>query len=430
MGEPDRGADRVERMHITGLTYGPHGVGRLHGKAIFVRGVVPGEDVEVALREDHGSFAYADLQRVVQTAPARRVPPCPYLPRCGGCPWQHMAYAEQLRAKEQNLRDHLARTAGLPEVPVLPILSSPQEFHYRSRLSLRARHGEVGFYAGGTHELVTVSHCLLATEPVDMAIELAAALLPGLASQVRRLEILQRGTRPGVVIVGEAEGRYDDTDGRLLDEWLTRQRLVAGIVLQGKGWRRRWGDDRVAIVPEDGLILTVRAGAFTQVNPLANQVLVRTVLEMGNFAAHECVLDLYAGVGNLSLPIARRVDRVVAVEQHALAAEDARANAAAVGAVRYEVVTASAQRALRSLRTDGSFDCVVLDPPRSGAAEVIDALCALRPARIVYVSCNPATLARDLKRLATHYRTVAVQPIDLFPHSYHLEAVAHAVLTC
>lgn len=416
-----------DRLRITAMTYGPHGLGRLGGKVVFVRGVAPGEEVMVEIRERHESFDYADVREWIQSVPERREPPCDYLPRCGGCPWQHLIYAAQLEAKAVNLGDALRRIAGLPALKPLPILAAPQELGYRNRLTLRVDGGEIGFYAGGSHELVAVDHCLLASQDLAAGIPVVAELVRGLGGAVRRVEIASRGFAPGLSVSAEVEGSLADGDDCVVRDFLARSPVVAGVRLAGKRWSQVWGDGRIAVRPEPEIELITHAGSFTQVHEAANQLLVRQVLELGELGPEDTVLDLYAGAGNLTLPIARRVRRVVAVEQDIGAAADARGNAERLGLTNVEMIAESARKALaRQVETGRYFDLVVLDPPRSGAAEALDSLLRLSPRKLIYVSCNPATLARDLKRLSRQYRVEVVQPIDLFPQTYHLEVVVRA----
>lgn len=423
-GPPER-----HRVEIRALSYGPHGIGRLpDGKAVFVRGVAPGEEVAVVVREDRKTFAYADLAEILRPSTDRRVPPCEYLPRCGGCPWQHLTYAAQLRAKEQNVRDALGRLGKIDPAVVRPIIASPSELAYRRRISLRVEGGEVGFFAAGTHSLVPVTHCLLAEPEVDAAIGRARDLVRRLASNVRRVEIVARGTRPGVVLQAEVEGSLAVDDPQTVAAFLQVADDVAGVALHGRRWQQSWGAVTVDVAAADGCELRLPAGAFMQVNTAVNRLLVESVLELGGFAPGDRVLELHAGAGNLTLPIAQRVGHVVAVEQHGPAASAARDNAASLTHV--EVRVASALEVVReAVAQRQSFEVVVLDPPRGGAAEIVAGLLQLAPRRVIYVSCNPTTLARDLARLARAYRVETVQPIDMFPHTYHVESVATAVLT-
>jgi 23S rRNA (uracil1939-C5)-methyltransferase len=418
-----------EAVRITGLSYGPHAVGRRDGKVLFVRAAVPGDEVAVAIREERRTFAYADVTAVVQPSPDRRVPPCPYLPRCGGCPWQHIDYPAQLRAKGMNVRDQLARAVDLTHTDWRPILAAPAEFGYRHRLSLRVDHQQVGFFAGGTYELVPVTRCLLGEPLLDDAIPVAAEWTAQLRSAVNRLEIFAAADGQRWVFAGEARGTLASADEAVCDAFLRARPRVAGLVLRAKRSRRAWGDERCALDLEPGLRWIVRAGTFTQVSRAGNRLLLQAVLDAGAFEPDQRVLELFAGAGNLSFPISRRVARVVAVEQSGLAIDDGIANVRALQVTNCEFRSASAADGVATaLRRGERYDVVVLDPPRSGAAEVMAALLELAPARIVYVACDPATLARDLRALAARYHIARVQPIDLFPQTYHVETVVLATL--
>jgi len=411
--------------HIESLAHGPHGIARVDGKVHFVRQAVPGDEVEIEVEEDHRAYAYARVSRLLVAGPARRAAPCIYLPRCGGCPWQHIAYDTQAAAKETTVRDLLARVGGLDAGVVQPILRAASEYGYRRRLSLRVENGEVGFLVAASHDVIPIERCLLAQDRLEGAVALAREWIAGLSTRVKRVEVVATGEDDRVALVAQADGDLAPSDAEFSEALLRRVPRLAALVLRGRGFRRLWGDDRVRVPLVDGDEMWLRAGDFSQVSDHGNAELIRVVLEQAAVETHHRVADLYAGAGNLSLPLARRAAGVTAVERTPSSVAAARENAHRLGLTNLELTIGTTESVLKGwVKRRTRFDTVILDPPRSGAAEAMSALLQIAPPRIVYVSCNPATLARDLKTLSRAYRLVTVQPIDLFPQTYHVEAVA------
>ncbi len=411
-------------LEIESLSYGLFGVARTDGGVVLIPGVAPGDVVRARVVAEKKTYREAEVVEILSASPVRREAPCAHLPECGGCTWQHVTYPAQLEAKEAILRDTLVRLGGFdaPALDLRPIVPSP-EWAYRHRLTLRVD-GEqrLGFYRHRSHRLVEVERCLIADETVNRALPLAREWLRGVSTEVRRLEIAStRGER--VVFVANAEGPYRH-DESFHEKFLRAAPAVGGIVLLGKGWRRSFGKPRVDLEIQPGLEIATEGG-FTQVNPEGNRRLVETVLDFAAPRPDDRVLDLYCGAGNLTLPLASRVQSIVGVETDPRSVEDARRNADVAGLGNCRFLLQSAGSAASALGAEGDrFSLVVLDPPRSGAADVVGEIDALSPARIVYVSCNPATLARDLRRLVdTGFALGPIQPIDLFPQTYHLEAV-------
>jgi len=395
-----------------------------------VRQATPGDEAELEVREDHRSYAFADITRLLEAGPSRRTPPCEYLPRCGGCPWQHVAYTAQLDAKQRAVDDLLLRIGRLDAPHVLPIIAAREEYGYRRRLSLRVENDRVGYFAAATHDLVAVEHCLLAAPELEGALPLVQRWIETLATRINRVEVAADGQDGGLVFAAQAEGGLSEADAGASESFLAAHARVRGMMLRGRGWRRSWGEPRLRVALHGGESIAVHAGGFTQVNAAANEVLVATALDFAACAAGDRVADLYAGFGNITFPLARRAAEVIAVERDAESARDGEAHARAHGYDAVRFVAAGVPAVLSSwVKERRRVDIAVLDPPRSGAAGATSALVALAPRRVVYVSCNPSTLARDLALLAPRYRIGRIQPIDFFPQTYHVETVVELVLT-
>lgn len=414
----------LEGLRIESMSHGPDGVGRHQGRVVFVRDTAPGDVVDARITERRPAYSRAVRHAIRTAAATRREPPCPFVGKCGGCQWQHLTYEAQLVAKHRNLVDHLSRIGGLDPSPIRSIVPAPEEWRYRHRINLRVQDRRLGFYRAESHELVEIDACLIAAPPADEGLGAARRWLASVETRILRLSLVASEEGGAVVLVANAEGRFVPSDGPRNLDIIARaaDTGVRGVVMYGKGWWHAWGDVRVSFVV-DGVSIITTAGEFTQVNLAANRLLAAIVVDLAGVEPGEDVLDLYCGAGNLTIPVARRGARVLGIERSSRAIADAEANARRLGLDHCRFVGAPVERALRDLAVTPGV--VILDPPRGGAAAIVQDLLRLRARRVVYVSCDPPTLARDVAALVRHgYRLQAVQPIDLFPQTYHLEAVA------
>jgi 23S rRNA (uracil1939-C5)-methyltransferase len=414
-------------LEIDSLSHGAYGIGRHEGQVIMVPGTVPGDRITARAIESRGSYAIGELSGIIAASPHRRVPPCPYVGTCGGCPWQQIDYRTQLAAKVQNLEDTLRRIGKLTHFEILPIIAAPLEFNYRRRIQLRCGpHREIGFSRSASHDLVAIDACAIAAQPINRALEQVRRCIKSTATHIADVEIVAGDQENELVLVARAAGPLAASDNATFDQLLSGRKNVKGVIVTVNGRRHVWGDPRITVVTEPGIELTVDADVFTQVNAEGNRTLLHHLLDAGEFTDHDRVLELYCGSGNFTLSIARRSREVVAVEGHRQAVENAKLNGQRHGLENIRWRTASVPAAVANLaQRRERFSKIVLDPPRAGAKGLDRDLASLNAEKILYVSCNPATLARDLSALTRlSYKLTPLQPVDLFPQTFHLETLA------
>ena len=422
----------IDLLRIDSLAYGGNGVGRHEGKTVFVPYSAPGDLLRCRVVSAKKRYAEAELTELVEASGRRCQPHCPVFGRCGGCQWQHLPYREQGLWKERIFRDTLMRQCALPAGKILPLALAPDEWSYRSRVQFKCRQTDtgfvMGFYRRGSHYVIDVQHCPIAAGAINEALVRFRAWLPD-SPRPERI--------PQVDVAVDDEGRVRvvvhvlDDRGEDLADYLRPLVAAAGYSLFFQMGRKDTllhvvGDEDLFIHPlaDSGLRLAYGPGGFAQVNLEQNRRLVSEVLTaIGNDRPRR-ILDLCCGMGNFSLPLARTASEVVGVEDYAPSIHKARQNAASNRIVNARFHTRSAEGAYTALAGSRGFDLVVLDPPRTGFYQVTRELGALRPSRIIYVSCDPPTLARDLiPLLHAGYQVEWSRPVDLFPQTYHTESV-------
>ncbi len=444
-----RQGDSLE-LAITDLSDSGDGVGRWQDRyPVFVPDTVTGDRVRARLLQVKSNFARAKLQAILVPSPQRQRPPCIVADKCGGCQWQHVTDTYQQAAKVQNVRQALQRIGGMASPPLAPLLVSGEPLGYRNKASYplgRGASGQVraGYYRKGSHQIVNLNRCPVQDPRLDpLLAEIKADI------QARQWSIYSEGDHRGKLRhlslrigrrTGETLLTLVSTTANLPDleaaarSWLDRYPQLVGVALNLNCDRtnvifgaqthtiagRPYLEERFA-----GLRLHLRPDTFFQVNTETAEALYRCIETHLDLQGHETLLDAYCGIGTFTLPLARRLRTAVGIELQAAAVEQARTNATLNGIDNVEFRVGSVTALLP--QSEIAPDIVLLDPPRKGCdRDVLQGLLARAPARIVYVSCKPATLARDLKILCSGgtYSLEHLQPADFFPQTAHVECVA------
>ena len=448
---PQKG-DIVE-VDVSDLAFGGQGVARSDGFVVFCHDTVPGDRARVRLRRVRRRFGEGDLEEIVTPGPDRVTPPCPYVPRCGGCRLQHVDYAATLVAKRRQVKEHLARIGRIEGVPVLEMDPALEQLGYRNKMEYSVAPGPDGELVLGFHrrgrwdEVVDVRRCLIATPLGDAVRETVRAWAAGagLAPYDQREQrgtlrhvVVREGVNTGQVLVTivTAPDADDAVDG-LAGELFGAHPQVVGLMhavndgvaetTQSLPTRlvrgRDWFEESVM-----GVRLRLSAGAFFQTNTRMTERLYERVAEAAGLTGGEVLYDLFSGVGTIGIALAGRAGQVVAVEIMEQAVRDSRENARRNGLeARHRAISGDVGRVLKEHASDlPPADVAVVDPPRAGlSGRAVRRVLELAPAVLVYVSCHPATFADNARRLLDGgYRLEWVRPVDMFPQTPHIEAVA------
>lgn len=432
--EPAGGTLTIER-----LAHGGYGVGYLDGLTVFVPRTAPGDVVDVRLTESRRRYAFGEVLALRQVSPRRVPAPCPLYERCGGCHLQHLEYADQLAHKTAQVQESLERIAKLPDIPVAPMLESPQPFAYRNKVLYHydAASGALGLVGRQETRILDVPQCLINDPRADAVLARLRTLIatqPALQRLVHQVQV-QVGQRTGEVLVTVMV--WAALSATLQQQlWDGLHDLATGLYLHVKTRQTPEVFDGTTTHIAGSQVIHERVGpwlfriepqAFFQVHTVQMERLYAIVLEAAALRGDEVVLDLYSGGGTIALTLAPHCATVHAVEVNRQATLLAMQQAAALGVSNCQFRTGKVERIVQRYVAEGiRADSAVLDPPRAGCRpEALQALALMRVPHLVYVSCSPPTLARDLRLLHDlGYRTRSVQPVDMFPQTYHIECVA------
>ncbi len=438
--------NRKYEIAIVDLGHSGEGIGKIDGFTVFVEGGIPGDRLRIQMTTVKKNYGIGQLLEIVGPSPYRIEAPCAIAHRCGGCQIMHMDYQAQLESKRGRVTENLKRI-GKIEAKVLPTLGMEKPYEYRNKaqfpVGIMNGKAIMGFYEKGSHDIVDTQYCHI-QHPINTAIvEAVKAFI-----QDYHISIYDEKTGRGLIrhlvtkvgyITGEimvvmvTNGRVIPHQEKLIEVLKGKVKGLKSVVqnINEKNTNVIFGRETVTLYGQDtiedyigSLKFKISAQSFFQVNPLQTKVLYDKAMEYAGLEGQETVFDIYCGIGTISLFLAQKAKKVYGVEVVEAAIEDARENARLNQLNNTEFYAGTAEVIIPRLYQKGvRADVVVVDPPRKGCEPVVlDTIANMNPKKIVYVSCNPATLARDLAILEEKgYKTVEVQPVDMFPHTMHVE---------
>ena len=423
-------AGKKQRLSIERLANDGRGIAFIEGRTWFVSGALAGEEVEARVLGAHGKIVEARTERVFKASDIRRQAPCAHAGKCGGCSVQHLPHEEQLALKQRMLAEQLSRVAGVEPQEWAAPLTGP-EFGYRRRARIavrwdaRAKRLDVGFRAAGSQDIVAIDHCLVLVQALQSIMTGLPAMLRQLGNP-KALGHVELFSGSAIAVLLRHMAPLSEADMKVLQEFCITHNAQLWLHGEGEPQPVDLSQPLGYRLEEWDLGLAYRPGDFVQVNAGVNEAMVAQAIKWLAPQADERILDLFCGLGNFALPLARQVREVVAVEGVATMVERAAQNAVSNNLHNAAFFQADlSQPLVDAAWAKEGFCAVLLDPPRDGAYEVVRKLSGLGAKRLVYVSCNPATLARDTVELMKQgYRLKRAGILDMFPQTAHVEAMA------
>ncbi|HSG32853.1 MAG TPA: class I SAM-dependent RNA methyltransferase [Thermodesulfobacteriota bacterium] len=411
------------KLKIEKLIYGGYGLARTDEKTVFVTGGVPGEEVKVQITEEKKSYSIAEISAIIEPSEYRVEPVCEYFGKCGGCQWQHIDYGYQIKSKEAILKESLEKIAGITDLQIEPIVASPNQYKYRVRATIhvdtvKGKH-VIGFKEEKSHVLVPIDHCEICSPVISQLVKKISKFLVKYQSKTLPIDmiyILDSQSIPALSLSPKKDSSHDE----VIKLYYYLKERIQGVNISVDN-----SDENTANLEVSRLEFITSASVFAQANPQINELLIKTLIDWADLNKDHNVLDLYCGYGNFSLHLAKKAKFVLSIDNNKKAIKYAIKNAKKNHIRNCHFEDWNVGKYLQRHKPTEKQELIVLDPPRNGAKEIIKSIIEISPNKILYVSCNPTTLARDLKELTSAgYKLRKVQPFDMFAQTFHIESLS------